>query len=372
MSRGGREDDAEGLGKPVVTTAGGYVVVLPFAKGRVVRPRGRKAEPSKPIVPAVLIPDLSKMKGATPAGPTQAETLSHEPRPNTTRQELTSPRRRHTAPLSGTKQLLRQPTHCASVAHMADPTHEQARSLPSPSGVYNLLSDVETADAELSRRGRLRLLENLSNVIRRHKVSSRFGIRLLHRHNTISGQETMLEDEEYNPKLGHCLVTVATDASQVKTPVGPNSWQLCDGAYVPLEWSTDLQVASIAAPLATFGSFFRDFAGALAREDASHLLGPCIIARTFALRRPSPTSIFIETCEEVRRANVIRFDEPARYAPHTLVQTTWVVATSTAETECNATCIPSGCNPVSACVVGSEGHTSQTTHTTGNHAAVHG
>jgi hypothetical protein len=241
------------------------------------------------------------------------------------------------------------------------------------SHVYNLLPDVETADADLTQLGRASLLERLGDVIRAHDLCSKFGIRLLHRHNSISDTEVMVEREEHSAALGHCLTTMAADAPQVSDAPLPNSWKLHDGAYVPLEWSADAEVTSVVDPVGRHGEFFSDFAAVLSEHECAGILGPCVIARDFARRhRPSPSSIFIETCEDARRANVVRFDDPERYASQKLIQTTWVVSSRSAETDCNPDCIPSGCNPVSACVVGSNGHQSETAHVKGNHAVVHG
>jgi hypothetical protein len=239
--------------------------------------------------------------------------------------------------------------------------------------IYNLLPDVETADGELSRRGRELLLETLGDVIRKHALGHCFGIRLLHRHNELDGDEIMVEAEEHDSAIGYSLTTIATASAYVTATIQPNGWQYHGGQYVPLEWSTDAEVTAVPEALARFPHFFADFAEALEREDVSFLLGPCVISRDFArVHRPSPGSIFIENCDVKRRANILRFEDPERYDPRKLIQTTWVVASSDNETDCNPACIPSGCNPVTACVVDTNGHTSQTAHVPGNHAAVHG
>jgi len=247
------------------------------------------------------------------------------------------------------------------------------------SALYNSLPCVEQADKDLMGCGKTKTLNSLTTLIIKSGLHNSIGIRLLHSHNLLVDDELMIESEEYGESNTWVLTTIATKR-RPSQPLNATVWKLSDAGFVPLEFSVDPLVSTFC-DLKDRQDFFDNFAELLRLDNAAEVLGPCVIRREFyRRRRPTGSSILVETSDPERRANILRFADPNDFAAHRLIDTTWLATTyrrddindQDCDTKCDSSCAASGCVPVTACVVDPSGtHSSQTGHTKGNHVTQH-
>jgi len=181
----------------------------------------------------------------------------------------------------------------------------------------------------------------------------------------------MLEQVEVLQDGQCCLVTAAIDAKACVSPRQPNSWQLQGDSFVPLEMSCDPLVDVQEVSKETLDAFFDGFSSALRQNGVDDIMGPCIIRRDFYGRNnPGQDFLLVETSDEDRRANIVRFAAVDDYDANRLIQTSWK-ASRMANDSCDPYCAPSACVPVSACVKEANGsHTPVSTHDK-NHTTGH-
>lgn len=194
---------------------------------------------------------------------------------------------------------------------------------------YNLLADVEPADEQLSALNKVQIFDTLCEVIRKHGLEEWIGIRLLHRHNGLMHGEIMLETEEFHSEHDIALTTMATSLSQIKQKFGPNSWIAEGGRFYPLEYSHDPAIAEGPDFLEEHREFFEEFGAALSVFGVTGILGPCILRRKFFdEHKPAVPAILVETSNDTRRANTVRFAEEGQYDWNKMIQTTWTAIDS--------------------------------------------
>lgn len=241
---------------------------------------------------------------------------------------------------------------------------------------YNALPNVEAADEQLNALGKERILSELCELIVNYRLHYVVGVRLLHNHCFIDEQEIMLEADEKDTEKGWCLTTRAVTQSQVTNRYSANSWKLIDGSFYPLEFSTDTLSYFDYDFIRQNETFFEEFTRILESNGVAQLLGPCIIRRQFfASHRPDDAAILVETCDEERRANILRFDDPANYNAAQLIQTTWLAIPPPGEdTEtagCSSNCAPAACVPHTVCVRDGQGGHSSRSHHSSSHTRQH-
>jgi hypothetical protein len=235
---------------------------------------------------------------------------------------------------------------------------------------YNLLADVEPADEQLSALNKAKILNTLSEVICKHGLEEWIGIRLLHRHNGLTGGEIMLEAEDRISEQDLALTTMARSLSGIKQKFAPNSWMAEAGRFFPLEYSQDPAIAQGRDFLEENRDFFKDFEAVLTAYDVTGLLGPCILRRNFFdQRKPAAPAILVETSDETRRANTVRFVEDGQYDWNKMIQTTWTaivqkaLAHKSALDGGHAGLFAMACVPVTGCIrVGGGSHTTMNGH----------
>lgn len=242
-------------------------------------------------------------------------------------------------------------------------------------GVYNGLGSVDLADKCLCGLGRYEILSELGAMVLEHDVQDVIGVRLLHNHNLISEDETMLEQEELDSEGCYCLSTIATSNSQLPSAHAATSWKLYADQFVPLEYSTDPCVVINAGPEKRMPAFFEKFAALLQHKGVVNLLGPCIAPRNFYARHhPDDTAILVETTDATRRANVLKFAAPQEHDPSTLIQTSWIFR-KVPDARAGSNCVPlcgANCVTATSCVADSSGqHTSQSSHNRGHFKKLH-
>ncbi len=222
------------------------------------------------------------------------------------------------------------------------------------STAYNRLHGIFQSNEEFITLDQDAVLNELANVVLKHQLEDKFGIRLLHKHNEIAEDELMLEQTERGQR-GATLTTIARFRASVLGECYPNSWKLEGKTFVPLEFSLDPRVGQVGEA-AKVGAFFQEFGECLRSLGVSKLLGPCVVDREFFdSEKTSPEAILVETTDEERRANVLMFAEPSEYPPSRLVPATWTVERPTGSpnsmTGCKTTCAKGVCVRTTACVV---------------------
>lgn len=224
--------------------------------------------------------------------------------------------------------------------------------------LYNLLMDVEPADELLMTLNKLQILHDLSAVIRRYRLENLVGIRLLHRHHTLSLGELMLEATLPDRTGQPTLTTSAVHRTEVTRVFAPNSWMVFNGELYPMEYSVDAAVTSAADISVCYADFFREFVGTLAEAGATGLLGPCILRRAFIdIHQPAGNPALVESTDEELRANIVRFVPEGEYDWNKMIQTTWCAADPAGKTYAMA------CIPVTGCIkVGAGNHTAVNGH----------
>ncbi len=204
-------------------------------------------------------------------------------------------------------------------------------------------------------------------MILKHDLQDSIGIRLLHNHNLIQENEIMIENEELDESGQNCLVTFAAKSGNA-TNYSPNSWKLQNGDFHPLEYSSDFFVTSSANTIEKKQVFFDDFKTILEQLDVQEILGPCIIGRDFYKKyEPSMPSILAETSNEMRRANIVKYESDNKFPDDSLIHTTWLAVrsedSSSPELVCKAACIA-----ISSCVKDDKGnHSKVQKHNKGTH-----
>ena len=221
----------------------------------------------------------------------------------------------------------------------------------------------------LSDRGGREVVDEICSRILQMNLEEIFGVRLLHRHNIISFNESMVESNEYIDGIGSCLVTKPREADLIKFP---NHWSIADSAAIPLEYSVDHLVSITDIPASVFKDLVLEAGRILTSSQLQSILGICVIRRDYFSTRPDDRAILIETSDVTSRANIVRFEDGKNFDPKSLITTTWTARREDDGTGCNTSCIAGSCVPFSACVRDDEGnHSEQTTHSRGDHNQVH-
>jgi hypothetical protein len=234
---------------------------------------------------------------------------------------------------------------------------------------FRITNSIERAKEVLTDPDFQLVLDELSALVLRYRLHDIIGLRLLHKHNDIYDLEVMVEREEYDPHGHPCLSTVAVAINKTAWEKNfyPSIWALCPGSFLPLEFTTDASPRVISTRLTHH--FLSDFAAIVKRTGFEGFIGPCAIPRQFYTRhRTSETALLVETTDDSRRANIVRFVEPDEVSTSRLVPTTWQVQRALDpinwSLEMAIACETQNCQPVSACVVdANNNHTSQSTHT---------
>jgi hypothetical protein len=235
--------------------------------------------------------------------------------------------------------------------------------------IYNSLLDVIDANEILEKSGGKLVISHLCDVIKELRLDRIFGVRLLHAHNTLLANERMVENEDDVDTLGPCLVTKPT-AGAVNSYA--NCWKFESNRTIPLEFSLDRAVSIENFRPKTVSKLMDTARSLLIAEKLSHVIGLCIARRTYFSRRPNTEAILIETTDPSVRANIVRYGDPTSFDRERLITTTWIARPGDEETVCKTYCEAGSCVPFSACVRDDEGkHTSESTHTKGEHAHIH-
>lgn len=175
------------------------------------------------------------------------------------------------------------------------------------SKAYNILPDVFYADRMLNKPGQKKSLDQLLDIVRKHRVESFVGLRLLHKHNLIAEHELMVEGT-LQDELGFALITRPQSASEIDEAIVPNSWILTDSVYIPMEFSAPHLLNDPTFNPTSHSTFFDELAVKIRELGLSNIIGPALAASTFVdSHRLGDSSMMIELSDFDERANVLRF-----------------------------------------------------------------
>lgn len=173
---------------------------------------------------------------------------------------------------------------------------------------YNSLFGIADANREWHKSGGDETVGNLLSVIADAGLGDVIGLRLLHKHNDIYGNELMLETAALDSE-GFFLSTSPVDSLMDGQGVC-NSWQLTKDGFVPVEFSTPSLLAEPYFDMHEHRETFEKLAKKITAFGVEKILGPCINYSKFvASYSPAADSAFLEKTDSDKRANVVRYVE---------------------------------------------------------------
>ena len=224
---------------------------------------------------------------------------------------------------------------------------------------YNSLPTIEQAASSITDHAFISVLDNLGYLILSNNLENYIGLRLLHKHNNLCERELMIEKEDLSADDRPSLSTAPLIPSHNLDSFYPSIWQLVADEFLPLEYTTDPIVADVQHRFDS--EFTSGFTTLLNRSGLQKLIGPCAIKRQFYTKyRPVKSALLIEVTDPQKRANIVTFTDTQDLPVSKLVPTTWEIKRSF---DTVTACEIQNCQTVTACVVDSTGHSSQSTHT---------
>jgi hypothetical protein len=171
---------------------------------------------------------------------------------------------------------------------------------------YNGLLGIVEANRALRTIGGEETVGKILSVIADAGLEDVVGIRLLHRHNNISGDEMMFESDVIDPE-GFALITSAVRTSQIEES-SSNSWQFTASGYLPTEFSDPNLLADPDFSVKDHQRTFNYLSEALCDYRAETVLGPCVNYSEFVTSfSPGANSAFLEKTDSDHRLNVVRY-----------------------------------------------------------------
>lgn len=172
--------------------------------------------------------------------------------------------------------------------------------------IYNRKLDLLPASSALERLGGEVAVAAALSIIREEGLADAYGIRLLHKHNTISQDEIMHEGEQFDEQ-GYCLVTQPVPLSNADTSRA-NSWQILMDCCVPLEYSDPKLLIDAGTQQLRTSVLIDKLRRTLSELNASHLLGLSVnySGNQSAQYRFDDYALLESTNPQVR-SNVMRF-----------------------------------------------------------------
>lgn len=186
-------------------------------------------------------------------------------------------------------------------------------------GEYNALPSVEEADRAIEDR-RSEFLDSSARLLKAHGLEKRFGVGLLHKHNSCDPGEHMIQHRE---RLDgeDALVTRPTLRRPGDEGAVPILWSTQSGDYLPLEYSTDPRAAALFGDGAVPADFLAEFAELKRGSPIGDYLGLAVVQRDF-FDLVDEDAIAVEQSDPEARTNVV-FARKRDEVKATLVQTAW-------------------------------------------------
>jgi hypothetical protein len=205
---------------------------------------------------------------------------------------------------------------------------------------YNHLRSIEEADRLARVNGQLdQFLREAAALFVRHNMQERFGIALLHRHHVCDSDERMVQyyhdSEDEKALLTRPVCDEATPGTET-----PHVWAIFDGAYRPLEFTTDGCVRHLFFMGDVPSSFLTDLSELLKASPVGHLFGLAVVKRTLS-EGADDTQVLLEHSNIERRESTVHLRN--RDETQMTITTAWTFGslkagnTIVSETECVAT-----------------------------------
>lgn len=170
--------------------------------------------------------------------------------------------------------------------------------------IYNALALVHVADTAVRGSGRFEpFLAQAGELFVAHGVEQFAGVFLLHRHNSLEAGTAMVEIGA----LRDGQPTLVTSPRPLAAGVGtPTRWALRDGAFCPIEFSDDPDLAGQRAELVSRPAFLAAFAALVRDHGFADLLGLCLFDRDY-FHEDHAGMILVEETEMATSSNVVRW-----------------------------------------------------------------
>ncbi|WP_147328054.1 MULTISPECIES: hypothetical protein [unclassified Duganella] len=206
--------------------------------------------------------------------------------------------------------------------------------------LYNSLWAIERVDSVLNSTNTFPIfLEEAGLLFRAYRISTKFGVCLLHKHYSLTDDQYPIEFAE-NLVEGDALVTKAV--SQISRKLEANRWKLTKAGLIPLEFSeAECLPPSTSSEMQCMpDAFFCDLHLLLRNYGFQDLIGFCVAERRFYAGKPSD-AIAIEATDLAAKANIVTITNESllegRY-----VETCWQFPWK--ETEAAVVTCPRVCN----------------------------
>jgi hypothetical protein len=193
--------------------------------------------------------------------------------------------------------------------------------------IFNSLNMVEEANQQVQFEGRLQhYLDAVKPLFFKHGVQKRFGIGLLHRHDSCNDGEHMIESEE--EFAGEkALVTRPCLQTPGQTRATPVVWALKGGALCPLEYSTDMLAGDLYRAGDIPSEFLSEFASFTSSSPIGKWMGLAVVKRKF-YQQAKLNEGAVELSSEEERCNVVYLRDRAQYKT-SAIETAWSFSSET-------------------------------------------
>lgn len=192
---------------------------------------------------------------------------------------------------------------------------------------YNDQLDVIEANAVLESSGRFpSFLQEVEALIRVSGLIGIVGVRLLHKHNSISSAQRMVESErtrvtasgERIPVLETELVLRRDDQVPIIFSITPT------GEPQSLEFSSSVGDSYAALNLSEHKDFLARFAQIVSSYSLGEVVGLCLTNRSFLERHlANEDCILVERTDHQRHSNVVYVENRKNISLDRMIQTSW-------------------------------------------------
>lgn len=227
------------------------------------------------------------------------------------------------------------------------------------SAKYNSLLSAEDADSSLSANKNFScFFEKASILAQEYDFNSFLGLRLLHRHTELAGNDSVVLVENSQPDLYHtAFITkpyalIEKDAERFV----PASWIPGDNGYTVFEYSKDEEAFEQYSKLIKKPDFFIKFHALLNQHELQNLIAPAIMLKG-KLIEPSSNMNFVEESYENPFRSIVSYKSTTEYAENDLIKTSWPLPIGK-ELKCYTICSPGS----SYCERHSKGHSIKRGH----------
>jgi hypothetical protein len=225
--------------------------------------------------------------------------------------------------------------------------------------LYNALMSVDAADKTVRSASRLgEFLDAAATLFVNHQMHTRFGVALLHQHSKVAPGEYMIEYGDVHEQSDVLITRPVTRTPEEEEAV-PSVWAISDGAFCPLEFTTDPLARDLLCDGDIPARFLEEFTALTQSSPVGNLLGLAIVARAF-YRGAKPNEVALEYSNLLERSNVV-FLSDRTASEGKAIETAWTFKPAI---EASARCVDTR-ECIKICHQGDGGHSGQAVHTPG-------